>query len=124
MELSQAIEKLLPSFEQYYTVKKDTEPPFYATAEFRSHNEQYFLVRSAHIADIDSNEFVFFASVPSLNDSNFEPMVTLAWEKGLSRVKPYNGHRNSDVTLIIVAEKVDEEIKKQIKKTKFYKSVF
>ena len=49
-------------------------------------------------------------------------MTSLAWEKGLARVKPYNGHRNSDVTLIIVAEKVDEEIKKQIKKTKYYKS--
>ena len=66
MELSQAIEKILPSFEQYYTVKKDTDPPFCAEAEFRSHNEQYFLVRSAHIADIDSNEYVFFAAVKSL----------------------------------------------------------
>ncbi len=122
MELSQAIEKILPSFEQYYTVKKDTEPPFCAEAEFRSHNEQYFLVRSAHIADIDSNEFVFFAAVPSLDSSNLEPMASLAWEKGLARVKPYNGHRNSDVTLIIVTDKVDEEIKKQIIKTKFYKS--
>ena len=122
MELSQAIEKILPSFEQYYTVKKESDPPFCAEAEFRSHNEQYFLVRSAHIADIDSNEFVFFASVPLLDSSNFEPMTVLAWEKGLARVKPYNGHRNSDVTLIIVAEKIDEEIKKQIKKIKYYKS--
>ena len=58
MEPSDAIKQILPAFEQYYTVKKeDITPPFCSEAEFRSHNEQYFLVRSAHIADIDSNEF-------------------------------------------------------------------
>ena len=122
MELSQAIEKVLPSFEQYYTVKKESEPPFCAEAEFRSHNEQYFLVRSAHIADIDSNEFVYFATVKTLDSSNFEPMVSLSWQKGLSLVKPYNGHRNSDVTLIIITETINEEIKNQIKKTRLHKS--
>ena len=67
METSQALEKILPAFEQYYTVNKDSNPPFCAQAEFRSHNEQYFLVRSAHIADIYSNEFVYFATLSELN---------------------------------------------------------
>ena len=69
MDVSQALEKLLPAFRQYYTINNDTPTqPFVAEAEFRSHNEQYFLVRSAHIADIDSNEFVYFAGVPVLDD--------------------------------------------------------
>ena len=122
MEPSEAIDKLLPAFEQYYTVKKQTEPPFCADAVFRSHNEQYFLVRSAHIADIDSNEFVYFATFSELDSSNFDSLVALSWEKGLSLVKPYNGHRNSDITLIIIANTVNPEIQKQIKKTKLYKS--
>ena len=122
MELSQAIEKLLPSFEQYYTVKKDTDPLFCAEAEFRSHNEQYFLVRSARIADIDSNEFVFFAQLPSLNDENLKQLVSMAWEIGLERVKPHQGHKNSDITLIIVTEKIEENTKTVVKKTKLYKS--
>lgn len=122
MELSQAIEKLLPSFEQYYTVKKDTDPLFCAEAEFRSHNEQYFLVRSARIADIDSNEFVFFAQLPSLNDENLKQLVSKAWEIGLERVKPHQGHKNSDITLIIVTEKIEENTKTVVKKTKLYKS--
>ena len=46
MEPSQVIKKLLPAFQQYYTIKEnDVTPPFCAEAEFRSHNEQYFLVR-------------------------------------------------------------------------------
>ncbi len=125
METSQALEKILPAFERYYTVNKDSEPPFCAQAEFRSHNEQYFLVRSAHIADIDSNEFVYFATTASLTKKELEDFSKKAWEEGLSKVKPYNGHRNSDITLIILTDTLAEDknqLIKQIKKTKFYKS--
>lgn len=127
METSEAIKRILPAFEQYYTVKKESEGPFCAQAEFRSHNEQYFLVRSAHIADIDSNEFVFFADSPDLTREVFENLVNQAWQKGLEKVKPYNGHRNSDITLIIVSNTIeaasfDGKAKKIIQKTKRYKS--
>ena len=125
METSQALEKILPAFEQYYTVKKESLSPFCAEAEFRSHNEQYFLVRSAHIADIDSNEFVYFATTATLTKDVLEDLSKQAWEEGLSKVKPYNGHRNSDITLIILTDTLAEDknqLIKQIKKTKFYKS--
>ncbi len=125
MDTSEAIERILPAFEQYYTVNKDSKPPFCAQAEFRSHNEQYLLVRSAHIADIDSNEFVYFATTPSFSKEQLENLSNQAWEDGLSKVKPYNGHRNSDISLIIFADNFAEDkdqLTKQIKKTKFYKS--
>ena len=123
MEVSEAIEKLLPAFERYYTVNKQNPvSPFIAEAEFRSHNEQYFLVRSAHIADIDSNEFVYFAGVNVLDEETLSQLAAKAWELGLERVHPHEGHRNSDVTLIILADKIPEEAQKAIKKTKYYKS--
>ena len=123
MEHSQAIEKILPAFQQYCTIKKDNiTPPFCAEAEFRSHNEQYFLVRSAHIADIDSNEFVYFAGLPELDNQKLEELVNIAWQAGLDRVHPHEGHRNSDVTVIIFADKLSDESKIKIKKTKLYKS--
>ena len=123
MEPSEAISKLLPAFEQYYTVKKDNiTPPFCNEAEFRSHNEQYFLVRSAHIADIDSNEFVYFATAEELTEEKLSELVTTAWTEGLKKVRPYNGHRNSDVTLIIISKSTTPEAENIIKKTKLYKS--
>ena len=122
MDTSEAIDKILPAFEQYYTVNKDSEPPFCAQAEFRSHNEQYFLVRSAHIADIDSNEFVYFAQSPALSKDELEKLVNTAWQDGLSKVKPYNGHRNSDISLIIITNKLECPLEKAIKKTRLYKS--
>ena len=123
MAPSDAINQILPAFEQYYTVKKEEiTPPFCAEAEFRSHNEQYFLVRSAHIADIDSNEFVYFAASSELDNSKLEELVNAAWQTGLAKVHPHEGHRNSDVTLIILADKITDETKIKIKKTKLYKS--
>ncbi len=123
MDVSQALEKLLPAFRQYYTINKDAPAqPFLAEAEFRSHNEQYFLVRSAHIADIDSNEFVYFAGVPVLDDGTLLQLVSKAWATGLEKIHPHEGHRNSDITLIILADKIAEETQITIKKTKLYKS--
>lgn len=123
MERSQAIEKILPAFERYYTIKKDeVTPPFCAEAEFRSHNEQYFLVRSAHIADIDSNEFVYFADCDELTEELLSDLVNTAWTSGLARVHPHSGHRNSDISLIIFTDKISDASKIKIKKTKLYKS--
>ena len=123
MAPSDAIKQILPAFEQYYTVKKeDITPPFCAEAEFRSHNEQYFLVRSAHIADIDSNEFVYFASPDELTTEKLEELVNAAWNAGLAKVRPYNGHRNSDVSLLIFTKSINQETISSIKKTKLYKS--
>ena len=123
MESSDAIQKILPAFEQYYTVQKDNvTPPFCAEAEFRSHNEQYFLVRAAHIADIDSNEFVYFATPEELSTGKLDELVNAAWTSGLAKVKPYNGHRNSDVSLLIFTKSINPETISAIKKIKLYKS--
>ena len=123
MDSLYALKKLLAAFEQYYTVKKDDiTPPFCAEAEFRSHNEQYFLVRSAHIADIDSNEFVYFADTDVLDTEKLEELIKSAWESGLYKVRPYNGHRNSDVSLLIFTKSISPETALQVKKTKLYKS--
>ncbi|MBQ0052368.1 MAG: hypothetical protein KBT11_09965 [Treponema sp.] len=123
MSVSEALEKLLRSFERYYNIKREgAVSPFVAEAEFHSHTEQYLLVKAAHLSDIDSNEFIFFSTVGILNLQNLAELDSKAWEEGLSRVKPYNGHRNSDIALIVLAEKIEEDAFKQIKKLKHYKS--
>ena len=140
MNSNGVLEKLLHSFEDYYTVfTSNVAAPFVAEAEFKSHNEQYMLVRVAKIADIDSNDFVFFyiddeiltqaqndgragAVSASLPPEKITELSELAWERGLSKITPYYGHRNSDVTLIILAEKFPEDSFKTVKKLRFYKS--
>ena len=63
MDLSEVLEKLLPSYKQYYDIyTENILSPFKAEAKFVSHQEQYFLVHSAKLSDIDSTEHIYFAS--------------------------------------------------------------
>jgi len=128
MTKEEKLESVLKSYTRFYNIKReDVTPPFAAEAEFISHNEQYFLIKSAKIADIDSNEFVFFASEDTLTAEKLLELDVTAWETGLSRVNPGPGHRNSDVTLIVIADSISEdafELIKKLKHSKSYKFTF
>lgn len=121
-----ALETILKKFERYYNVTtQGVEPPFAAEAAFKSHSEQYFLVKAAKVADIDSNEFVFFYSndnVPPQTQDDITQIANAAWERGLSRITPYYGHRNTDITLIVLSNKIGDDAFNKIKKLKRYKS--
>lgn len=123
MNCDEVLGKLLKSFSRYYNINEVSPvEPFAAEAEFHQHQEQYVLVRAAHVSDVDSNEFVFFYTAQNLTKENLAQVSQKAWNEGLSRVKVYSGHMNSDVILVILADKIDGDAFKQIKKTKFYKS--
>ena len=68
MTAPEAINQLLPSYEGYYDiVRENVLPPFAAEAKFISHQEQYFLVHSAKLSDIDSQEHIYFSTKTSLS---------------------------------------------------------
>ena len=122
METNDILQAVLRSFVRYYNFRENPTPPFAAEAEFHSHSEQYFLTKAAHIADIDSHEYVFFAEEDHLTSGRLEELAGKAWDEGLSRVEPGPGHRNSDVTLIIIADTIEETAFRQVSKTKRSKS--
>ena len=51
MNLTEALEKVLISYRRYYNILREdeVEAPFVAEALFRSHNEQYFLIKKVLI---------------------------------------------------------------------------
>lgn len=117
------IDRVLKAFERYYDVKKDDiEPPFCAEAVFNSHTEQYFLVKEAKLSEADSNEYVFFGKTQELGKMLLEDLCLTAWKRGLVKAVPRYGHRNSDVSLIILSEKIDQDAIKLAKKINFFKS--
>ncbi|MBR0124648.1 MAG: hypothetical protein IJJ66_11370 [Treponema sp.] len=123
MDNKGVLDSLLRSFASYYDVKTEgVLPPFAAQATFNMHNEQYFLVKAAQIAQIDSNEFVYIASEENLNQQKVNELAEAAWFDGLSKVKPDSNHRNSDVTLIIICNTIEENSFSLVKKLKHYKS--
>ena len=123
MSTEDTLNALLPLFKNYYDLKTDdVAEPFVAEAVFESHNEQYYLVKAAKVADINMNEYVYFAKCENISQSDFDRFDITAWERGLANVKPSYAHRSSDVTLIIVADTIDDDLKRRIKKARRYKS--
>ena len=121
--MKEITERLLGQYERYYTINRETPvPPFTAEAEFSVHGEQYFLIKAAKWAEMDSKEFIFFAEAERLTDALLSELDEKAWNTGLARVRAKENHRNTDITLIIVAETIDGDVKKRIRKLRHYRS--
>lgn len=119
----EVLQRLLRSYQVYYNVKTEAvEPPFAAEAVFGSHNEQYFLIKRAKVADIDTNETVYFATEESLSKERLLELDSIAWERGVADVQPSSHHQSTDVSLIILADHVAEDAYAQVKKCKHYQS--
>lgn len=109
MSKEEVLERALRSYMAYYDVERETpEEPFAAEAAFHSHSSTYFLTKSATIGEAESNEYVFFALADRLDEELFRKLDHAAWEKGLARVKPHANHRNSDISLVVIASSVTE----------------
>ena len=123
MELNTALERVLRSYESYYTVRRNTPPaPFAAEAVFHAHGEGYFLVKQAKFAEVDSHEYVFFALEPTLTPERVRDLSAQAWEEGISRVEPTSVHRASDVLLLILTDELTPLAQQAVKRTRFVKS--
>lgn len=108
MTASEALDKLLPGYEAYYDVNRDTpHPPFDAEAVFFSHNEQYYLVKKAKVADIDTTEYVFFAVREVLDKEMLNNLSDIAWQYCLDNTKAETGHKSTDVTLFILTDSLN-----------------
>lgn len=123
MNNNEILEKLFCSFQVYYDVRQEgIAPPFVAEAVFQTHDEQFFLVKSAVISEAESREYVYFASVECLDLETLLELDKSAWTRGMEKVRPHGSHRNTDVALIIVAEKITEDAFAQVSKLRHYQS--
>ena len=123
MTVDETLQMLLKSYKRYYNIKtEDVAEPFVAEAAFHTHDEQYFLVKAARLAEADSHEYVFFVTAEDIGLSEAKTFDEAAWSEGLSRVVPHANHRNTDIVLIIVSEHISEDAASYIRQIKRYKS--
>lgn len=123
MSPSDVLSVLLKSYQGYYDVRTgDVEPPFVAEAAFHSHDEQYFLVKSARLSEAESHEYAFFATGEDLTLEDVQKLDEAAWQRGTSRANPHGSHRSTDVVLIILGRRIAPEAMDYIKRVKHYQS--
>lgn len=123
MTTNETLEHLLRSYVRYYDIyREDVTEGFAAEAHFHSHDEQYFLVKTAKLAEADSHEYVYFAQAETLTTEVLESLVEKAWTAGMSHVQASSSHHSSDVSLVILADTIDPGAVRPIKKARRFAS--
>ena len=123
MSPADTLDILLKSYRRYYNIQTEgVEPPFTAEAVFHTHDEQYFLVKSAKLSEAESHEYVYFATAEKLTLADAQRLDQCAWERGVAHANPSASHRSTDVTLVILAGRVEPDAADYIKKCKRYQS--
>lgn len=116
MTLDELFRAFLKSYAVYYDVKETPESgsPFDAEAVFSSCEEQYFLLKGITLSETRIAEFVRLAKRERLTRAELERLDALAWEQGLAAAAPGPGHKCSDVTLLLLADAVDDDAKARV----------
>ncbi len=122
MTRQEALENALRAYSVYYDIVREDCAPWAATADFRACDEQYFLMKSNKMSEVNSFEYVYFAEQESFSLEEVQKLDELAWETAMARVQPGPNHRNSDVTLVLIADRFAPEVVKFLKKLRRYKS--
>ena len=123
MTLQEALDKLLHSFQRYYNIKREgVEAPFAAEALFQSHNEQYFLLKSARISEMNDKETIYFYTADTLTAEELKNLDAIAWERGLQDLQLNSNHHSTNVALIILADKIEADVFHLAKKLAHSKS--
>ena len=123
MTVDETRSTLLNSYRRYYNIKtEDVTKPFAAEAAFHTHDEQYFLVKAATLAEADAHEYVFFVTADEIGLPEIKALDETTWAEGLSRVVPHFNHRSTDIVLVLLSEHITEDAALYIKKVKRYKS--
>lgn len=119
------LKRLLAAHEAWFNVTPDYEyagRTFPGYAEFHSHGEQYVLVKSAKLWVVDAFEYLFFELHDTLTASALQDEIAFMTSKGLEKVHPDPNHMQSFVSVVIIANGVEEDAKRLAKKTSFRKN--
>lgn len=120
------LERLLRAHEAWFDVSRDYEVAgrtFPGFAVYSEQGERYVLSRRAKLWEIASHEYVFFETVASLDEETLAREVAFVKRHGLAMVDPDEpNHMSSNVSLVLVADHVDEAARRQVRRVRFRKS--
>ena len=125
MTLQERLDKLLEAYSHHYDIARDVTVDgghYPATATFFLRDENYVISKKKVISAFEQYDYTYFYVTEHLDAATAQQQLDLALKSGMSRIKPHKEHKSSYVTLVILADTIDEAAKKLIKKTRFEKN--
>ena len=123
--LQERLNQLLEAYSHYYNVERDVTvegASYPAAATFFLRDENYLLSKKKVLSAFEQYDYTYFYLTEHLDAATAQEQLDLALKAGMSRVKPHKEHKSSYVTLVILANTIDPEAKKLIRKTRFTKN--
>lgn len=124
-ERQRVLDRLLDSCASCFDIEQDAVidgERLAAIAEFHSRSERYVLVKSAKLWAAESNEYLFFVSEGHVDLSRWRSLRDLIRTEGLNRIKPHSEHMCSYVSMVLLADNIDEHALREIRRYRFSRS--
>lgn len=121
----QVIERLLKAHEGYFDIKRDYQfggRTFPGYGEFHSTASSYVLVKRAKLWEASAHEYLFFLDTLCLDQSYLDDAVGFIVEKGLEKVQLSPSHMTSYLSLVIIADRAEEEAMRAVRRMRFRKN--
>lgn len=123
--MQEKLERLLKSYDYYFDVERDVTVPngtFPAYAEYRFREENYVATKAHTIYATEQYEYVYFYTAEHLTLDELKRQIDLSREAGMEKIHPHSEHMFSYVTLVILAEQIDEDAAKYLKRYRYRKN--
>lgn len=122
---AQVLERLLAAHETWFDVERGRTlagKTFPGYAEFHSYGERYVLSKRAKLWEVANHEYIFFDTVERLEEDAFARMVAFMETEALAVVHPEPNHMSSNISLVVVADAVDPQAERAVRRTRFRKN--
>ncbi len=115
------IEVLKDSYSAYYDIVTDTETdlPLAFRADYRNQDEHYWFTKSARVWVNERNEFAYVFTAESFDRDLVERCFDFALADGLPRVRPHKDHQCTNIKVVFVADRLEEDVAKAVARKNF-----
>ncbi len=123
--LQERLETLLCSYSHLYDIERQVsvgDQVYPATATYYLRDENYLLSRQHVLSAVEQHEYVYFYLTDHLSAGDLQTQLDLTKQAGLAKVKPSKEHMVSYVTLVVLANTMDSDAVKLLKKTRYRKN--
>ena len=123
--LQQRLDKLLDAYSHQYDIERNAEAAgccYPATATYYLRDENYLISRQHVLSAVEQHEYLYFYLTDHLTANDLQTQIDLSKQAGLSKVRPHKEHMFSNVGLVILANTIEPEAQRLIRRTRFRKN--
>lgn len=120
-----ALERILAAHEGFFDIQRNyafAQRTFPGYGEFHAEASRYVLAKRAKLWEVSAHEYLFFLEMPHLDKAAFDDAVAFITKDALEKVQLSANHMTSYLSLVIVADTVEEGVLRAVRKTRFRKN--